>query len=63
MVNKNVLPFQDNSLPGCNIVNEDGRAMTECRDYCMEDGCNKGARERESVMLMLLVLPFVALAC
>ena len=40
-------PFiQDSSEPGCRVVKQDGLAIMECRDYCMEEGCNKGVRER-----------------
>ena len=28
----------------------------ECRDYCMEEGCNKGGREREPFILVLLAV-------
>jgi hypothetical protein len=31
-------------------------AIMECRDDCMEEGCNKASRERGSVILLLVAL-------
>jgi hypothetical protein len=38
-------------------------AIMECRDYCMEEGCNKGGRERESVILLLVAVIGMITAC
>ena len=45
---------QDSSNPGCTVVKEGGLAMMECRDYCMEKGCNKGDKEMKPFSLMML---------
>ena len=55
--------FQDNSNPGCNVVKQAGLAIMECRDYCKEEGCNKGGRDKMPVMIQLVVLVTFVMIC
>ena len=46
---------QDSTNPGCTVVKEGGLAIMECRDHCMDEGCNKGGREMKPFLLMILI--------
>ena len=37
-------------------------AIVECRDYCKEVGCNKGGKQREPFIILLLAVVWMGLA-
>jgi hypothetical protein len=48
--------LQDISKPGCTVGKEGDMAIMECRNYCMEEGCNKGGRVKMSFIVIFLLV-------
>ena len=48
--------FQDSSKPGFTVAKERKMAIMECRNYCMEEGCNKGGRVGMSFLVIFLLV-------